>query len=200
MDTNRHEYMQSMGRVFPFRVFRVFRGSSLFSSFGSIRVHSWLLLLCVCVCLCTACKSPRAAAGHATYTQTTYSETGSVASRTALTVHQNEDPAGPTKIIFTPSNLEVSFSDSFIRRLPKSFAHMETILLLSGILCLLAAAALGGIGQHWRLMTIAIVLGGAFIAIAVTIEAYAWAYALGLLAAAIALSWYLWRRYKAHLL
>lgn len=166
-----------------------------------------LSLLCGLSLFFAGCESPRPAAGSATWERSEYSVTGDLRTREKLTVQQNEDPAGPTRILFSNPHskiqnpkLEVRFGSSFIRKIPKSFAHMETILLIAGILCIVAAAAFGALGKHWKLMTISAATGALLIAIAVTIEAYAWAYALGLLASAVALGWYLWSRYKRQIL
>lgn len=115
-------------------------------------------------------------------------------SQTTITVTQNENPDTATRIELPPASVE--FGASFVPRIPKSFAHMETILTGAGVLALLAAGVLAW-RAHMRLALIAGLTGGALIAIAATVDRYAWAYGIGLTAGAGILAWMLWGAYKS---
>lgn len=160
--------------------------ATLFDSQDRPRKGAVMAMLCLLLLLLTGCHSVPAP-GKLTY------EHRDGESQTTITVIQNENPDTSTRIELPPASVE--FGASFVPRLPKSFAHMETILTGAGVLVLLAAGVLAW-RTHMRLALIAGLTGGALIAIAATVDRYAWAYGLGLVAGAGFLGWMLWSAYK----
>lgn len=133
--------------------------------------------------------------GQATYVHEEYHENGEVKSRTEVNFSQNEDPETGATLTIYGHEVSVEWGASYFRKLPKSFANIETILTVAGVLALLGAGVL--LWQtHFKLAGIAGLTGAGFIGLAATVEEYAWLYALGLLIAAAVISWMLWSAYK----
>lgn len=153
------------------------------------------LLVVFVFCGC-ATVSERAAPGMSWYEHTTYSESGAAISHTKVTIRQNEDPqSGTTATIGEAGGLEVAWGSSFYRKIA-SLAHVEKTIAGAGVLCLIAAALLAGIGKHFRLAGLAGLCGLLLFGVAATIDRYAWAYGLGIFLVFLGAGWLAWSSYR----
>lgn len=151
---------------------------------------------------CQAAGPKPPAPGRIVAEKETYDrETGKVTSRSKVEVHQNEAPEGETVVRADPESgeLEVVFSRSWRPEIPDRLAHVELVVAGAGVVVLLLGALFAGIGRHWRLAGLAAVCSMLLFGIAATIDRYAWAYGMGVIAVFSGIGWLTWSAYKAAL-
>jgi len=138
----------------------------------------------------------QAGSGRVEWVRETYYESGKKESSETVTVQQNENPKEPTTVTVSDGRTVTIGSSHEPQKMDIGAINSRRDLTYAGIAALTLAALLAAFGQHWRLASIGAATGLGLIAIGATIDRYAWAYGLGIFAAAVAGGAYLWSRYK----
>jgi len=164
----------------------------------SIKTASLFVIVVGILFITSGCKSSHMTVnpGQATYHHEEFSsDTGKLTSRTRVVFLQNEDPKKGATLRVYGTEVSIEWGASHLRKIPKSFAHMERILTIAGILSIIGAGVLAW-KTHLKLAGLAGLTGLGFIALAATVEQYAWLYALGLFLTVAVVAWMIWSAYQ----
>lgn len=161
------------------------------------RALIWYVAIGFFAVMLGGCKTTehRAQPGQATYVREEFSGDGEVTSRTEVTFVQNEDPEEGATLTIYGNEVSIEWGASYFRKLPKSFAHIESILTIAGILSILGAGVLIYF-KHFKLAGVSGLAGLGFVGLAATVEEYAWVYALLIFIGSVIVCWMLWSAYK----